>query len=392
MTSVHDTTNAGAPIVVGWEEWLALPDLGLPAIRAKIDTGAKTSALHAFAIEPFGPTAASMVRFGIHPIPGRDDITRFCTATISDRREVTSSNGEKEIRFVIRTRLLLGQRVWGDIETTLTNREGMAYRMLLGRQAIRGGMLVDPSASFLQPKLSHQLYRDLPTPAHTVRHLNIALIATKPTRASNLLLREEALRRGHSLDILALDPLDLDYGNQTARVTHNGATLPTFDAIIARATGGPPGKAAAIVRLMQQQGAVALNGGNALDRLRSPYAVAAALHAYRLPAAMPPKSGDEARCLVIQGTVAASVKPSGAQPASSKVQRFASRVATALGLGLVCIDVAKGTETLEIANIDPNPSFTGFGNSQTMARAVIDALETRVRTPLRVSETSDGYA
>lgn len=387
MTSAHDKPDASSPVVVGWEEWLALPDLGLPAIRAKIDTGAKTSALHAFAIEPFGPAAASMVRFGIHPIPGRDDITRFCTATIADRREVTSSNGEKEIRFVIRTRLVLGNRNWGEIETTLTNREGMAYRMLLGRQAIRGGMLVDPSASFLQPKLSHQLYRDLPTQKQPARHLRIALIATKPTRASNILLREEAQRRGHALDILALEPLDLDYGDQNARVTFNGATLPAFDAIIARATGGPPGKAAAIVRLMQQQGAVALNGGDALDRLRSPYAVAAALHAYRLPTRVPAKTGAEPRCLVVQGAVAASIGP-----AAMKEQKFAARVATALGLGLVTIDVATGPETLEVANIDPNPSFTGFGSSLGIARAVIDALETRVRTPSRIVDSTDRFS
>jgi ribosomal protein S6--L-glutamate ligase len=373
------------PVIVGWEEWLALPDLGLPAIRAKIDTGAKTSALHAFAIEPFGPAAAPMVRFGIHPIPGRDDITRFCTAAIADRREVTSSNGEKEIRFVIRTRLVLGERNWGEIETTLTNREGMAYRMLLGRQAIRGGgMLIDPSASFLQPKLSHQLYRDLPAQSLPVRHLRIALIATKPTRTSNILLREEAQRRGHALDILALDPLDLDYARQNASVTFDGATLPTFDAIIARATGGPPGKAAAIVRLMQQQGAVALNGGDALDRLRSPYAVSAALHAYRLPAKMPAKSGFEQRCLVVQGTTVASVGG-----ASLKEKKFAGRVATALGLGLVTIDVAKDGDTFAISNIDPNPSFTGFGSSSSIASDVITALETRIRTPGRVHDNSD---
>ncbi len=371
-------------MIVGWEEWLALPNLGLPAIRAKIDTGAKTSALHAFAIEPFGPAAAPMVRFGIHPIPGREDITRFCTAAIADRREVTSSNGEKEIRFVIGTRLVLGERNWGEIETTLTNREGMAYRMLLGRQAIRGGMLIDPSASFLQRKLSHQLYRDLPTQSLPVRHLRIALIATKPARTSNILLREEAQRRGHALDILALDPLDVDYAGQNASVTFDGATLPAFDAIVARATGGPPGKAAAIVRLMQQQGAVALNGGDALDRLRSPYAVSAALHAYRLPTRIPVKSGLEQRCLVVQGTTVASIGG-----ASLKEKRFACRVATALGLGLITVDVAKSGDTFAISNIDPNPSFTGFGSSQSIASDVISALETRIRTPARIADNGD---
>lgn len=371
-------------MIVGWEEWLALPNLGLPAIRAKIDTGAKTSALHAFAIEPFGPAAAPMVRFGIHPIPGREDITRFCTAAIADRREVTSSNGEKEIRFVIGTRLVLGERNWGEIETTLTNREGMAYRMLLGRQAIRGGMLIDPSASFLQRKLSHQLYRDLPTQSLPVRHLRIALIATKPARTSNILLREEAQRRGHALDILALDPLDVDYAGQNASVTFDGATLPAFDAVVARATGGPPGKAAAIVRLMQQQGAVALNGGDALDRLRSPYAVSAALHAYRLPTRIPVKSGLEQRCLVVQGTTVASIGG-----ASLKEKRFAGRVATALGLGLITVDVAKSGDTFAISNIDPNPSFTGFGSSQSIASDVISALETRIRTPARIADNGD---
>ena len=371
-------------MIVGWEEWLALPNLGLPAIRAKIDTGAKTSALHAFAIEPFGPAAAPMVRFGIHPIPGREDITRFCSAAIADRREVTSSNGEKEIRFVIRTRLVLGEHNWGEIETTLTNREGMAYRMLLGRQAIRGGMLIDPSASFLQRKLSHQLYRDLPTQSLPVRHLRIALIATKPTRTSNILLREEAQRRGHALDILALDPLDVDYAGQNASVTFDGAILPAFDAIVARATGGPPGKAAAIVRLMQQQGAVALNGGDALDRLRSPYAVSAALHAYRLPTRIPVKSGLEQRCLVVQGTTVASIGG-----ASLKEKRFAGRVATALGLGLITVDVAKSGDTFAISNIDPNPSFTGFGSSQSIASDVISALETRIRTPARIADNGD---
>ncbi len=165
------TPGNSTPFVVGWEEWLALPDLGLPAIRAKIDTGAKTSALHAFEIEPFGPSSAPMIRFGVHPIPGREDIARYCSAAVTDRREVTSSNGERETRYVIRTRLVLGDRDWGDIEATLANRESMAYRMLLGRQAIRGGMLVDPAASFLQPRLSHKLYAALPKQMLPARRL-----------------------------------------------------------------------------------------------------------------------------------------------------------------------------------------------------------------------------
>jgi ribosomal protein S6--L-glutamate ligase len=81
------------PFVLGWEEWVGLPDLDLPAIKAKVDTGAKTSALHAFFVEPFGSATRRMVRFGVHPIPGRNDVTVLCTAEVIDHREVTSSNG-----------------------------------------------------------------------------------------------------------------------------------------------------------------------------------------------------------------------------------------------------------------------------------------------------------
>ena len=95
--------TTAAPFIVGWQEWVALPELGLPAIKAKIDTGARTSALHAFLIEPFGPASQPMVRFGIHPIPGRLDVEVFCSAPVVDRREVTSSNGERETRYFARS-------------------------------------------------------------------------------------------------------------------------------------------------------------------------------------------------------------------------------------------------------------------------------------------------
>lgn len=131
--------------IIGWEEWLALPDLGLPAIKAKIDTGARTSALHAHLIEPFGPVDTPLVRFAVHPIAGRTDVEVTCSAPIIDRREVTSSNGERETRYVIRTGVRMGPRTW-PIEVTLTNREAMAYRMLLGRQAIQDDMFVDPAS------------------------------------------------------------------------------------------------------------------------------------------------------------------------------------------------------------------------------------------------------
>jgi ribosomal protein S6--L-glutamate ligase len=146
-----------APFILGWEEWVVLPELGLNAIKAKVDTGARTSALHAFYVEPFGPARARKVRFGVHPVPRRTDIAIECTARMIDRREVKSSNGEIEERYVIETPIRIGDRQWR-IEVTLANRDMMVYRMLLGRQAIPRDGLVKPSASFLQPRLHYKDY------------------------------------------------------------------------------------------------------------------------------------------------------------------------------------------------------------------------------------------
>jgi ribosomal protein S6--L-glutamate ligase len=99
--SLIGSLELNATFILGWEEWVALPNLGLPSIKAKVDTGARTSALHASLIEPFGPAAAPMVRFVVHPVPGREDIAITCSAPVLARREVASSNGDRENRFVI---------------------------------------------------------------------------------------------------------------------------------------------------------------------------------------------------------------------------------------------------------------------------------------------------
>jgi ribosomal protein S6--L-glutamate ligase len=151
--------SSQSQFILGWEEWVALPELGLPAIKAKVDTGARTSALHAYFVEPCGSGRKPMVRFGVHPIPRRCDVEVICTAAVVDRRHVASSNGERENRYVISTLLSIGPRAW-PIEVTLTNRDTMSYRMLLGRQGIAEGILVDPAASFRQPRLRYGLYTE----------------------------------------------------------------------------------------------------------------------------------------------------------------------------------------------------------------------------------------
>lgn len=156
--AVRTPDGVAVPFILGRREWVALPELGLFAIKAKVDTGARTSALHAQDIETFGLAKSPKVRFVVHPVPERPDIEVACTAPVIGSRVVTSSNGETESRLIIETTIRVGEREWG-IELGLTNREGLTHRMLLGRQAIRAGMLVDPAISFRQPKLSPKLYK-----------------------------------------------------------------------------------------------------------------------------------------------------------------------------------------------------------------------------------------
>lgn len=144
-------------LIVGWQEWVALPELGLPALKAKIDTGAKTSALHTHRIEAYGTGKRLKVRFAVRPSPETGDLEVESDAGVVDRREVVSSNGVPEMRYVIMTTLSIAGRQW-PIEVTLTNRERMTYRMLIGRQAIRSDVLVDCASSFCQPRLSYRLY------------------------------------------------------------------------------------------------------------------------------------------------------------------------------------------------------------------------------------------
>jgi hypothetical protein len=140
-------------MTVGWREWVALPDIGLPAIKAKVDTGARTSALHAFEVERIKHSRRDHVRFLMHPLQLHDTPVVECQAPLLDMRQVSDSGGHREQRFVIETRLVLGELEY-PIEVTLTNRDSMRFRMLLGRSAMENRLLVNPSASYLAGKLN----------------------------------------------------------------------------------------------------------------------------------------------------------------------------------------------------------------------------------------------
>jgi len=255
------------PMTIGWEEWVSLPELGLPALNAKVDTGAKTSALHSFAIEEIGTGRDRKVRFGIHPIPDRPEIEVYCTAQWVGEREVTSSNGHTERRPVIRTLLKIGGEEW-PIEITLTNRETMSYRMLLGRSAMKDRIVVNPFESLICGELSAAIYDELPDHDGHDRQLRIAIMSREPDNYSTTRLADVAASRGHQVDIINTTRCYMNITSAKPEIHYQGKKLPTYDAIIPRVGATVTFYGMAVVRQFEMMGVYCLNGSAAIGASR----------------------------------------------------------------------------------------------------------------------------
>lgn len=147
-TEQPQNTSAPAKVHLGWREWVALPDLGIGLIKAKVDTGARTSCLHTFRTEPYTENGERRVKFWVHPTQNDLEDVVECDARVLDERSVSDSGGHKELRLVVETTVVVGDQSW-PIEMTLTNRDSMRFRMLIGRTAIAGRATVVPEASYL---------------------------------------------------------------------------------------------------------------------------------------------------------------------------------------------------------------------------------------------------
>ncbi|MCB1174022.1 MAG: RimK family alpha-L-glutamate ligase [Leptospiraceae bacterium] len=258
-------------IIVGSQEWCAFPELGVPAIKARVDSGARTSAIHSHHVRSFKRGQKTWVRFEIHPLQHNRMTVLRCEAEVIDRRAVKSSSGHTEKRYVIVTPLQIGGQVFV-VELTLANRDSMGYRMLLGREAMQGRMLVDPEGSFLTGVVAEQeLDRLYGRGRITPGGLKIGLLAANPEEYSSRRLLEAGRKRGHQMHVLPIQSCSLQLGPAAPAMQSRGATFSDrLDALIPWfgsewTTGG-----CALLRYFEGLNTVVLNSAASIRQSRDP--------------------------------------------------------------------------------------------------------------------------
>ena len=256
-------------IIVGSEEWCALPQLGIPAVKVRVDSGARTSAIHAFNIKAFKREDVAWVSFEVHPLQNNRRTIVRCEAEVVDKRVVKSSSGIAEKRYVIRTQLQHGDMSW-DVELTLTNRDSMGYRMLLGREAMMGRILVDPAAGFLGGEVPDETL-DEQYSNHTRESsgLSIGVLASNPDLPSNLRIMEAGEERGHRMHFYDIKQCYMKLDAENPEVHYRGGRiLNKLDAVIPRVRPDLTFYGCALVRQFESIGIYSLNSAEAIGSSR----------------------------------------------------------------------------------------------------------------------------
>lgn len=254
--------------IIGSEEWIRIPELNIPAVKARIDSGAKTSTLHAYNIQTFEDNGKEYVRFDVHPVQHNRRISVRCKAELVGRRIIKSSSGDRQRRYVIKTPITLGGETW-DIEVTLTNRDSMGYRMLIGREAMRGRYIVDPEQKFVFGNLSidaDKLYLVTKRPRKSLR---IAVLASNPELYSNRRIIEAGVTRGHEMIFVNIRQCYINVSSESPAVHYRGGeTLNDIDAVIPRIRPSVTSYGCAVLRHFEHLGAYCLNDAISISRSR----------------------------------------------------------------------------------------------------------------------------
>jgi len=256
-------------IVVGSEEWCSFPGLGVHAIKARVDSGAKTSSMHAFNINKFRRDGESWVSFEVHPIQNDRRTVIRCERPVLDKRVVKSSSGVSETRYVIGATIKAGSDNW-DIELTLANRDSMGYRMLLGREAMNGRMLVDPSLSFCLGEMSEETLNEFyGKKKHEKSGLKIGLLASNHELYSNQRILEAGQERGHEMVFLNIKQCYMKIDATEPEVHYRGGkVLNDLDAVITRIRPSVTFYGCALARQFESMGVYTINSSSAITQSR----------------------------------------------------------------------------------------------------------------------------
>ena len=256
-------------IILGSEEWCSLPELGIPTIKARVDSGAKTSALHAINIAPFKKEGQNWVKFDINPIQNNVKTIIHCEAPLVDKRVVKSSSGFREQRYVIQTPLDIGNSKWL-IEMTLTNRDSMGFRMLLGREAMSGRVLVDPEQQYLLGQPTNDNLKEVYKNSNKISSgLRIGLLASNPELYSNKRIMEAGEMRGHEMHFLNIKECYMKLDAKTPEIHYRGGKiLNQFDAIIPRIRPSITFYGCALTRQFEALNVYCLNSSTAITQSR----------------------------------------------------------------------------------------------------------------------------
>jgi ribosomal protein S6--L-glutamate ligase len=261
--------------IIGAEEWLSFPALGVHAVKARVDSGAKISSIHAFNVSEFRREGRLWVSFEVHPLQNNRTTIIRCELPVHDKRRIKSSSGESEQRYVVLAPMQLGDQQW-DIELSLSNRDSMEFRMLLGREAMEGRLLVDPSLRYAMGDYTDEQAQNLYGPVERPKSgLKIGVLASNPNLYSNQRLLEAGAERGHEMVFLNLQQCYMKVDDQNPDVHYRGgATLSDLNAVITRIKPSLTFYGCAMARQFDSMGIYTVNSSEAIaqsrDKLKVP--------------------------------------------------------------------------------------------------------------------------